>query len=137
MAWAGEGGKLLSPGGRPGAEGRAGRDDPERRPAMQMKILFVLVAALAVGALASAGMAVDPGPTTRPAGGSAGPAATAGQVRDLLKLPTLWAKWACVLSGLSLAAILWVGGYSMVTLAKNQVKLEELIRGVQAGDEGG
>ena len=45
------------------------------------------------------------------------------------------ARWACVLSGLALAGVLWVG-WSMQTLARNQVQLGKLIRSQGPGEEG-
>ena len=45
------------------------------------------------------------------------------------------AKWACVLSGLALAGVLWVG-WSMQTLARNQVTLGKLIRSQGPGEKG-
>ena len=46
-----------------------------------------------------------------------------------------FAKWACVLSGLALAGVLWVG-WSMQTLARNQVALGKLIRSQGPGEKG-
>ena len=46
-----------------------------------------------------------------------------------------FAKWACVLSGLALAGVLWVG-WSMQTLARNQVQLGKLIRSQGPGEKG-
>jgi len=46
-----------------------------------------------------------------------------------------FAKWACVLSGLALAGVLWVG-WSMQTLARNQVELGKLIRSQGPGAKG-
>ncbi|GAG44125.1 unnamed protein product [marine sediment metagenome] len=46
-----------------------------------------------------------------------------------------FAKWACVLSGLALAGVLWVG-WSMQTLARNQVELGKLIRSQGPGEKG-
>ena len=46
-----------------------------------------------------------------------------------------FAKWACVLSGLALVGVLWVG-WSMQTLARNQVQLGKLIRSQGPGEEG-
>lgn len=46
-----------------------------------------------------------------------------------------FAKWACVLAGLALAGVLWVG-WSMQTLARNQVQLGKLIRALGPGEKG-
>ncbi len=55
------------------------------------------------------------------------PGATPEEVKELLLEDNPWAQWAVVLSALSLAGVLWVG-YSLRTLARNQVALERLIR---------
>ncbi len=55
------------------------------------------------------------------------PGATPLEVKKLLLEDNPWAQWAVVLSALSLAGVLWVG-YSLRTLARNQVALEQLIR---------
>ncbi len=44
-------------------------------------------------------------------------------------------RWACVLAGLALAGVLWVG-WSMQTLARNQVQLGKLIQS-HASQKGG
>ena len=89
-----------------------------------MRTGLIVAVALVISALgmASIAMAVDkPAPTTAPAAG-----VTAGQVKAMLDTPTMFARWACVLAGLALAAVIWVG-WSMRTLAQNQVALAKLI----------
>jgi len=51
-------------------------------------------------------------------------------VQDAVERAETYAGWACVLSALALAGVLWVG-WSMRTLAKNQVEVARLV--IQAG----
>ena len=53
------------------------------------------------------------------------------QVYDLAAEARTWAKWGCILAGLALLGVLWIG-WSMQTLAKNQVQLGRMI---QAGKQ--
>ena len=118
---------------------------------MRMKLLLVAagtVAGLALLAVAPAEPARSPRAGTLPAatqpatataprplwGPLRPPGATLEEVKALLAEPKLWARWACVLSGLSLAGILWVG-YSLRTLARNQIELAKLIRAAQPPQE--
>ncbi|KKM71306.1 hypothetical protein LCGC14_1431980 [marine sediment metagenome] len=48
-------------------------------------------------------------------------------VADVIKETTFWAKWACILAGLALVGVIWVG-WSMRTLATNQVRLSLMIQ---------
>jgi len=56
---------------------------------------------------------------------------TAGEMDALLGESRLWAKWACLLAGLAMVGVIWVG-WSMRTLAKNQVELGWLIQRLMA-----
>ena len=86
-----------------------------------MRIALAVVAAVSLSALLVTAVATagDKAPTadTRPAGGVA--------AEDVEAIET-YARWACVLAGLSLAGVIWVG-WSMRTLATNQVALAKLI----------
>ena len=64
-------------------------------------------------------------PTTRPG------AAAQQDLSEAIEDAKTWARWGCILAGLALLGVLWIG-YSMQTLAKNQVQLGRMI---QAGGE--
>ena len=74
----------------------------------------------AVLALAGACLAQETLTTKQEDQGEQGDEPTLGQVYTL-------ARWACILSGLALVGVLWVG-WSMQALARNQVQLGKLIR---------
>ena len=42
-----------------------------------------------------------------------------------------WARWGCVFAGLALVGVLWVG-WSMRTLARNQVELARMVQALRA-----
>ncbi len=86
---------------------------------------YLLIAGLVTAALLFlAAPAPAEEPTTQPS--QDGP-----DIAAQLKTATAWARWGCILAGLALLGVLWVG-YSMQALAKNQVQLGRMIR---AGNE--
>ncbi len=84
--------------------------------------LTVTVMSLALSAVCLA----QGGPTTQP-----GDKVTLEKVYDELMATQKMAKWAAILSGLSLVGVLWVS-WSLKALAKNDVELGELITGKKA-----
>ena len=101
-----------------------------------MRIGLVIVAALAISAvwMASAATHADgTALTSRPAADRPLPGLTATQVKEMLAEPTQYARWACVLAGLALAGVIWMG-WSMRTLAQNQVALAKLIAKATGAD---
>ena len=64
-------------------------------------------------------------PTTQPS------AAAQQDLAEAVEDTKTWARWGCILAGLALLGVLWIG-YSMQTLAKNQVQLGRMI---QAGGQ--
>jgi len=88
---------------------------------------------IAAGCGLAAAVATGPATATRPAGPIAirTDAITADQFPGLTAEITFWAKWACILAGLALVAAIWTG-WSLRTLAKNQVAIAGLIQALGA-----
>jgi hypothetical protein len=78
---------------------------------------------VAVGVLAAAGgLALAYSATTAPSP----EAVMLKQAHDLAAEAALYSRWAAVLAGLALVTGIWVG-YSMRTLARNEVAIAQLI----------
>lgn len=89
---------------------------------------YLTAAVLAAAVLALAGACLAQEVSSKPDGpGDEGDEPTLAEVYT-------FAKWACVLSGLALAGVLWVR-WSMQTLARNQVALGKLIRSQGPGEK--
>jgi len=86
--------------------------------------LAVVAVGLSVLLVTAPTAARDCAAASRPAGGVT--------VEDVVAVET-YARWACVLAGLSLAVAIWVG-WSMRTLATNQVALAKLIEEAARAD---
>ena len=85
-------------------------------------VRYLLIAGLMTAAVV---LLVAPAPAEEP---TTQPSKDAeGDIAAQLKTATTWARWGCILAGLALLGVLWVG-YSMQTLAKNQVQLGRMIR---------
>jgi hypothetical protein len=97
-----------------------------------------VAAAVAVALVTtSMALAAATAPTTQPAPGQ-GSAPVARPGRTVLLMTSqqmaadvsrarFWARWSCVLAGLALVGVLWVG-WSMRTLARNQIDMARMIQ---------
>jgi len=109
---------------------------------MQIKAAAVILAAAAVPMAAALAADAPVGGEAPAPGASAAPAATttrpvrtvvsyvgltAQDVKALLAEHKVQGRWSLILSALTLAGVIWVG-WSMRTLAKNQVELGKLIQ---------
>jgi hypothetical protein len=89
-------------------------------------LVAVTLAMLAVAAIAQVRTADQPqAPTTTVACAACQQVLVhTAEIRD-------WSRWACILAGLALVTAMWVG-WSLRTLAKNQVAIAELIQQASA-----
>ena len=102
--------------------------------------MFKHVAAVAVLVTASVVLA-EAEPATQPAPVQGPPALRAGrgillmnpeQIVADLDRARFWARWSCVLAGLALVGVLWVG-WSLRTLARNQIEMARMIQTLGGG----
>lgn len=101
--------------------------------------LVAVVAGLVV--TASTAFAAATRATSRPAAPEAPPAGVRAQRTVLLMTSEqmaidvaeakFCARWGCVLAGLALVGVLWVG-WSMRTLARNQIEMARMIQALRA-----
>lgn len=103
------------------------------------KIVAAAVAAVLVTASVALAAATEPATQPAPAEGPppalrAGPSVllmTSEQMVADVDRARFWARWSCVLAGLALVAVLWVG-WSLRTLARNQIEMARMIQALGA-----